>query len=111
LQDALVVAEVSISYLQLIGAGLAIRSLQHLAAINSGYDTSHVVNLAANPEGIVIIRVSLPQLQTSGSVEGQLDAKVVVAAGDILGRITGRRLVRRERTALPNLSNGTASSR
>jgi predicted permease len=80
LRDVLVVAEVSISLLLLIGAGLAIRSLQHLAALSPGYDPSRVVT----------IRVSLPQLQpsTPGAVD-QSDAKVVVAANDILGSIAG----------------------
>ena len=78
LQDVLAVAEVSLSVLLLIGAGLAIRSLQHLAAINPGYDPNHVVNF----------RISLPEFQLSGGAAAdQPDSKVVVAANDILGRI------------------------
>jgi predicted permease len=79
-RDALVVAETSLSLLLLIGAGLMIRSLQHLAGLNPGYDPSHVVNL----------RVSLPQLQPPGGSDANqtADAKVVVAASDILRRLS-----------------------
>ena len=80
LQDTLAVAEISLSLLLLIGAGLAIRSLQRLASIKPGYDASHVVS----------IRVSLPQLERSSAVaSGHTDAKAVAAANDILSRIAG----------------------
>jgi predicted permease len=93
-RDALVVAEISLSLLLLIGAGLMIRTLRHLAAINPGYDPSHVVEF----------RVSLPQLQPSGANTNAArdakpdakakpdkpmpDAKVVVAANDILRAVS-----------------------
>jgi macrolide transport system ATP-binding/permease protein len=79
-RDALVVAEISLSLLLLIGAGLMIRSLRHLAALNPGYDPSHVVN----------IRVSLPQLQPSNGPDANAnpDMKVVVAASNILRRLS-----------------------
>ena len=79
-RDALVIAEISVSLLLLIGAGLLTRSLQRLAAISPGYDPAHVVNF----------RVALPQLQPSGAAgAGQPDAKVVAAANEVLGRIAG----------------------
>jgi predicted permease len=80
LRDALVVAELSISLLLLIGAGLAIRSLQHLVAVDLGYDPAHVATF----------KVSLPQLQPSAAIAtDQPDAKAAVAANDILGRLAG----------------------
>jgi len=83
-RDALVVAEISLSLPLLIGAGLMIRTLQHLAALNPGYDPSHVVNF----------RVGLPRLKPSGAVntnaarDAKPDAKVVVAANDILRTVS-----------------------
>jgi len=56
-RDGLVVAEMAVSLLLLIGAGLMIRSLAHLAAIDPGYDPRHVVAL----------RVSLPQLRPTAA--------------------------------------------
>ena len=49
-RKALVVAEVAFAMLLLVGAGLLMRSLRELAAIQPGYDPSHVLTL----------RVSLP---------------------------------------------------
>jgi predicted permease len=79
-RDALVVAEVSFCLLLLIGSGLMIRSLHHLAAIDPGYDPRHVVNL----------RVSLPAPR----------ANFAVAADDILRHIS----------ALPSVESASISS-
>ena len=48
-RSALVVAEVAFAMLLLVGAGLLIRSLQQLAAIQPGYDPSHVLALRSLP--------------------------------------------------------------
>jgi len=54
-RDALAIAELSISLLLLIGAGLMIRSIVHLSAIDPGYDPAH----------LVILRAGLPQAKIS----------------------------------------------
>ncbi len=91
-RDALVAAEVSVSLLLLIGAGLMIRSLQHLAAIDPGYDPNH----------LAVLSLSLPRLQPAGvaPANGVADAKVVVAANDILRRVA----------ALPSVESASVAS-
>jgi predicted permease len=77
-RDALVVAELSISMLLLIGAGLMMRSLNRLAALDPGYD----------PDRVLQLRVSLPQMQPSGpDGADKPDAAATAAAGGILRNI------------------------
>ncbi len=70
-RDVLVVAEISLSLLLLIGAGLMIRSLRHLAALNPGYDPSHVavlrvtVGQALSPAGILRRLSALPAVESA----------------------------------------------
>ena len=49
LRKALVVAQVALSLLLLIGAGLFVRSLRNLLAQNPGFETSHLVAFTVDP--------------------------------------------------------------
>ncbi len=77
-RNCLVVAEVALSMLLLSGAGLLIRSLERLAALDLGYDPAHLLALT----------VSLPRMQPAAGSTGTPDAKVVVTAAEILRRVS-----------------------
>jgi predicted permease len=49
LSDALVVAQVALSILVLVGAGLLVRTLRNLHEINPGFDTQNVLLFGINP--------------------------------------------------------------
>ena len=80
----LVVAEVALAMLLLVGAGLMIRSVQHLAALHPGYDTERVLTL----------RVSLPRLARPAeagipdAADAAPDARTVVTVRDVLQRVS-----------------------
>ncbi|MDP9324530.1 MAG: ABC transporter permease, partial [Acidobacteriota bacterium] len=74
-RSALVVAEVSLAVLLLIGAGLMIRTVQHLVAIDPGF----------NPDRVLTARVSIPRQATASASDGP--APLVVAARTLLDRV------------------------
>jgi putative ABC transport system permease protein len=74
-RSALVVAEVSLAVLLLIGAGLMIRTVQHLVAIDPGF----------NPDRVLTARVSIPRQATSAASDAP--APLVVAARTLLDRV------------------------
>ena len=49
LRKALVMAQVALSLLLLVGAGLFLQSLNNLRALNPGFDTSDLVSFATSP--------------------------------------------------------------
>lgn len=90
-RGALVVAEVALAMTLLVGAGLLMRSFQHLSALNPGFDPQHMLTLiAALPRG------GAPIAQSSS----QADALTVVS---------GRQLLQRLR-ALPSVTSASVAS-
>ena len=74
-RSVLVVAEVSLAVLLLVGAGLMIRTVQHLVAIDPGF----------NPDRVLTARVSIPRQATAALSDGP--APLVVAARTLLDRV------------------------
>ena len=87
-RSALVVAEVSLAVLLLVGAGLMIRTVQHIVAIDPGF----------NPDRVLVARVSIPRQASASSSDGP--APLVVAARTLLERVR----------ALPGVSAASLAS-
>ena len=69
-----IVVEVSLAVVLLVGAGLMIRTVQHLAAIDPGFDASQVLTA----------RVSIPRV---GPDDGDTPAPLAVSARVLLERV------------------------
>ena len=71
LRSALVIAEVSLSMVLLVGAGLLIHSFARLSTVNTGYD----------PNGVLTFQVALP-------VDGYPTARLKQFAEDLVARLS-----------------------
>ena len=81
-RNVLVMAQVAIAVLLLVGAGLLMRSMQHLTAIRLGYD----------PAQLLTMRVSLPPLaeptpSSDPDLLAQPDARTVLSAREVLRQV------------------------
>jgi putative ABC transport system permease protein len=75
IRSALVVAEVTLAVLLLAGAGLMIRTVQQLVAIDPGF----------NPDRVLTVRVSIPRQAMAPDSDGP--APLVVGARTLLDRV------------------------
>jgi putative ABC transport system permease protein len=75
IRSGLVVAEISLAVLLLVGAGLMIRTVQQLVAIDPGF----------NPDRMLTARVSIPRQATAP--DSDTPAPLVVSAGTLLDRV------------------------
>ena len=109
LRSGLVVAQVALSVLLVVGAGLFLRSLRNLLAIDIGYDREHIILVDADPAG-----AGFSGQQTGAAFEAMAAAARahpgVAAAALNYGEPFGWSLVERLRIAgrdsLPRLSSG-----
>jgi len=74
LRRTLIVVEVALAVVLLVGAGLMIRTVQHLDAIDPGF----------NPSQVLSARVSIPRVETNGS---ETPAPLAVPARVLLERV------------------------
>ena len=87
-RSALVISEVSLAVVLLVGAALMIRTVQHLVAVDPGFD----------PDRVLTARVSIPRRAADQSSDGP--GPLVVSARTLLDRVG----------ALPGVTNASLVS-
>jgi putative ABC transport system permease protein len=74
MRSALVVAELSMAVVLLVGAGLMIRTVRNLAALDPGF----------NPESVLTLRLSIPRDATQPSAAGKSETPAPVVHSRVL---------------------------
>ena len=93
-RNALVIAEIALTLVLLIGAGLLIRSFRELTAVNPGFDPDHLLCATVSLLGIPVPPAGNADLDRPG------DARALITAGQILDRIR----------SLPSVESAAAGS-
>jgi len=96
-RSALVVAEVSLAVVLLVGAGLMIRSVRNLAALNPGFD----------PQSVLTVHVSIPRASVSPAAPAATGGQAAPAPPPVVeGRVLLDRLRAIPGVAAATLANG-----
>ncbi len=109
LRSTLVVAQVGLSVLLVVGAGLLVQSLQRLRAVDIGYDRSHIIMVRAEP-----VRAGFTGVQTGQAFEAMAQVargypgvlSATVTNGEPFGWSMSFGLKVAGRDSLPRFSSG-----
>ncbi len=109
LRSGLVVAQVALSVLLVIGAGLFVRSLRNVLAIDIGYDREHILMATVDPAAVGFSGVATGQaFETMAEVSRAHPgvAAVAINNGEPFGWSMAERLRIQGRDSLPRLASG-----
>lgn len=109
LRSILVIAQVGLSVLLVVGAGLFVQSLKRLRAVDIGYDRSHVIMVQAEPS-----RAGFTGLQTGQAFDAMVEVarkypgveSAALTFGEPFGWSMARSLKVSGRDSLPRFSSG-----
>ena len=89
LRNALVVVQVALSFLLLIGAGLFVRSVNNLLAVDTGFRTSHLLSFSVDLAGSGYDTARAHDFAKAAQARLQNTAGVTAAASTFIGILEG----------------------